>query len=348
MMVRIISMKKDGRSLDHVTLEYIRKTALERIDAGESVSAVMQGFNMCRTTAYKWLDARDVGGPDALNASIHPGPPCKLTDAQKQQVRKWICGKDPRQFGIDFGLWTRNIVQTLIRERMKITISLATVGKILAELNITPQKPLQRAYQRDPIAVAHWKTTAYPSIKLQAKREKGTIFFLDEAGFSTDDSRGRTWGMKGQTPVIVTDGRRQRVNAISAVSPTGGFWSQVYDGKLSSALFVEFLTDFCRSQPGILHLIIDSLPAHKSKLVQEFLDKNKEHLRLHFLPTYAPDLNPDELVWHYMKSRGTTKRPLKFKESLKKRVISDLKSIKRNKALVKSLFLAKSVDYTAA
>jgi len=341
-------MKKDGRSHDHKTLEFIRKNALARIDAGESASAVIESFGFCRTTAYKWKNARAVGGDKALDSSLHPGPPCKLSDQQKQTVRKWICGKDPRQFGIDFGLWTRQIVQELIRERMNISVSLATVGKILADLDITPQKPLQRAYQRDPVAVARWKEKVYPRIKRQAKREKGTIFFLDEAGFSTDDSRGRTWGKKGQTPIILTDGRRQRVNAISAESPGGGFWYQVYQGKLSSTLFIDFLSDFCRSQPAILHLVIDSLPVHKSKLVQAFLKNNAQHLRLHYLPTYAPDLNPDEFVWHYMKSRGTTKRPLKIGESLKKRVVSDLKAIKKNTELVKSLFLAKSVDYTAA
>lgn len=319
-----------------------------RIEAGESVSAVMRSFGLCRTTGYKWLRDKAAGGESALDASRHPGAPCKLSDSQKQRVRKWICGKDPRQFGIDFGLWTRAIIQSLIREKMGIRISLATVGKILSDLDITPQKPLQRAYQRDPKAVERWKAEEYPAIKMQAKREKAAIFFLDEAGFSTDDSNGRTWGEKGVTPVVTTDGRRQRVNAISAVSPEGGFWYQVYQGKLSADMFVEFLTDFCGSHKGILHLVIDSLPVHKSKLVQHFLEQNAKHLRLHYLPTYAPDLNPDEFVWHYMKARGTTKRPLKFGESLKVRVKSDLKAIKRDRELIKSLFAAESVAYTAA
>lgn len=132
-------MKHDGRSLDHKTLEYIRKTALDRIDAGEPVAVVMKSFKLCRTTGYKWIKARDMGGTEALKARVHPGPPCKLSAAQKQTVRKWICGKDPRQFGIDFGLWTRRIVQELIKSRSNLSVSLATVGKVLAELEITPQ-----------------------------------------------------------------------------------------------------------------------------------------------------------------------------------------------------------------
>ena len=341
-------MKIDGRSLDHQTLEFIRKNAVSRIESGESVSSVMSGLGFCRTTGYKWLRVKAAGGTAALDASAHPGSPSKLTAAQKQTVRKWICGKDPRQYGIDFGLWTRTIIRSLIQEKMGVTVSVGTVGKILGELGITPQKPLQRAYQRDPVAVERWKTEVYPAIKRQAKRENGSIFFLDEAGFSTDDSRGTTWGKKGETPIVMTDGRRQRVNAISAVSPEGGFWYQVYQGKLSSALFIEFLADFCRSHAGVLHLVIDSLPVHKSKLVQHFIGINAKHLRLHYLPTYSPDLNPDELVWNYMKSRGTTKRPLRFGESLKARVVTDLKAIKRNKKLVRNLFLAKPVAYTAA
>ena len=341
-------MKTDGRIHSHENLEFIRKNAVTRILAGESVATVMDSFGMHRTSAYPWLRREKKLGLQSLKSTKSLGPQRLLTDKQCSQVRSWICGKDPRQYGIDFGLWTRAIVKWLILDRFGIEISISSVGVLLANLNITPQKPLQRAYQRDPVAITEWKTKVYPSIKRACKRTGGSIFFLDEAGFSTDDTKGRTWSERGKTPIVTVDGRRQRINVISAVSANGSFWSKVYNGKLDSDLFINFLVDLLKRQKGPIYLILDSLPLHKSKAVMDFVETNSHVIQLHFLPTYAPELNPDELVWNYMKGRGTVKRPLRHKESLKHRVTSDLRAIQRNKKLVRSFFQAADVFYAAA
>lgn len=341
-------MRQDGRTISHETLEFIRFNSVKRILNGESVVAVMEGYGLTRTAAYPWLRKAKRDGIESLRSRKSTGPKPLLTEKQCAQVRSWVCGKDPRQFSIDFGLWTRQIVRKLIKDHFYIDISITSVGVLLAKLNITPQKPLQRAYQRDPAAIANWKAIEFPRIKATAKRQKGQIFFLDEAGFSTDDTYGRTWGQRGKTPIVQVDGKRQRVNAISAVAPNGAFWHNVYYGKLNSDMFIEFLTDLAKRHPGHIHLVLDSLPLHKSAAVQNFVSLNQDHLTLHFLPTYAPELNPDELVWHYMKSRGTVKRPLAIQESLKDRVVSDLRALKKNKKLLISFFNESNVRYAAA
>lgn len=219
-------MKTDGRVHSHENLEFIRKNAVARIFGGESVAKVMDSFGLHRTSAYPWLRRAKKRGPDSLNSTKSNGPKKLLSDSQRIQVRRYICGKDPRQYGIDFGLWTRAIVRELILDRFGIEISISSVGVLLAELNITPQKPLQRAYQRDLKAIAEWKSKVYPGIKAACKKAKGVIFFIDEAGFTTDDTKGKTWAERGKTPIVTVDGRRQRVNAISAVSANGAFWSK--------------------------------------------------------------------------------------------------------------------------
>ena len=163
-------------------------------------------------------------GEKALASRKAPGPTPKLTPRQKQQVLRWINGKDPRQYGFDFGLWTRKIVQLLVRERFGIALSVTAVGRMLAELEITPQKPLRRAYERDPVAIAKWMEEDYPRLWARARRRGAKIFFLDEAGIRSDSVLGRTWAPKGQTPEVPTSGRRQAVNAISAVNARGEFW----------------------------------------------------------------------------------------------------------------------------
>ncbi len=111
----------------------------------------------------------------------------------------WVNGKNPRQHGFDFGLWTRQVVRELIEKKFAARLSLASVGTLLARLGLSPQKPLQHAYQRDPLAVTQWEKQTYPAIVTHAKREKAEIYFWDASGFRADAVQGRTWAVKGVT-----------------------------------------------------------------------------------------------------------------------------------------------------
>src|ERR1039457_4015908 len=136
----------DGRTLDHKALEHLRILAVKRvIEGGEAPSEVMRSLGLCRTTIYPWLRKFEDHGWDALVEQIAQGPEPKLREKQRQKVKRWILGKDPRQYGFDFGLWSRRIVQTLIEEKFGIKVGLTAVGRMLASLDITPQKPLRRA-----------------------------------------------------------------------------------------------------------------------------------------------------------------------------------------------------------
>lgn len=339
--------RHDGRKLDHATLESYRTLAVRRVvEDGEAPSEVMRSLGLCRTTIYRWLRAHRKGGLVALRSRKAAGPEPKLTAGQRGQVRGWIVGKDPRQYGFDFGLWTRRIVAQMLVEKFGVALSLVAVGRLLAGLDITPQKPLRRAYERDPAAIDAWVKVEYPRLRKRAREAGATIFFLDEAGFSSEPGLGRTYGLKGQTPVVKTTGQRQKINAISAVSARGEFWSQVYSGMLNAGRFVEFLKDFRRGGRGKIFLVVDGHPSHRAKVVAEYVAATKGGLELHFLPPYAPDLNPDEFVWQHAKTNGTAKKPLKQNESLKERVIKDLAAIKAKPKLVRTFFRAPSVAYT--
>jgi transposase len=338
--------KIDGRALNHKALEHIRMLAVRRVvEDGEAPSEVMNSLGLCRTSIYPWLRKYEDQGMEALVEKIAQGPEPKLTEKQRQQVKRWILGKDPRQYGFDFGLWTRRIVQALIQEKLGIELGLTAVGRLLAGLDITPQKPLRRAYERDPEAVDFWVKETYPKLKKRAKRLGAKIFFLDEAGFQSDPPLGRTYGLKGKTPVVKTSGQRQSLNVISAVNARGEFWAATYTGKLDAEAFLAFLENFMQGRTGKVFLVVDGHPAHKAKLVKGYVQKLQGRLELHFLPPYAPDLNPDEFVWSHMKQNGVSKKPLKQNESLQKRVEKDLNALKQNRALVRSFFCAESVAY---
>jgi transposase len=222
---------------------------------------------------------------------------------------------------------------------------LTSVGRLLAELGITPQKPLRRAYERNPEAIERWQRTDYPQLRQRAKERGADIFFLDEAGIRSDTPLGRTWAPKGQTPIVQTSGQRQSINAISAVNSQGAFWYAIYSGGLNASRFVEFLGSFLRHRRRPAFLVVDGHPSHRAKMVSQFVQEKKGRIELHFLPGYAPDLNPDEFVWNYLRGKGTSKKPLLKNESLRKRVETDLAAIKALPSLVRSFFRAPSVAY---
>ena len=114
-------MKRDGRLLDHRTLEAIRLMAVERGRDGERPSSVVASYGFNRTTIYRWLSAaaRPGVGLRALHARPATGRPRSLTPHQEQQVFRWINGHDPRQYGLDFGLWTRSVVAELIERQIR-------------------------------------------------------------------------------------------------------------------------------------------------------------------------------------------------------------------------------------
>jgi transposase len=340
-------MKRDGRTLDHKTLEEIRRMAVQRVWEGEKPSAVIASYGFSRQIIYKWLrEAKGKGrGLRALRSRKGTGRPRTLTSKQEQQLFRWINGKDPRQHGFDFGLWTRLVVRKLIADKFGASLGVTAVGKLLAKLGLTPQKPLKRAYERDPAAIEAWKNDTYPSIARQAKKRGAEIYFWDESGFRADVVQGTTWGVQGQTPIVAVPGQRQSVSAASAVNARGGFWFATYKGGMSAELFIEMLKALMLRRKKPLYLILDSLPAHKAKIVREYVASTKGRLELHFLPGYAPELNPDELVWNHMKRTGTAKSPLAKGESLHDRIDVELLEIQRNPRLIRSFFRADSVSY---
>ena len=340
-------MKRDGRKFDHQTLEAIRRMAVERVREGEAASSVIAAYGFSRTTIYKWLAAASTPGlgMKALRSRPATGRPRTLSPRQERQVFRWINGRDPRQYGLDFGLWTRSVVADLIERKFAIRLGVTAVGGLLAKLGLTPQKPLQRAYQRDPEAIEKWQRETFPAIARQAKASGGEVYFWDESGFRADTVHGKTWGVKGQTPVVERPGQRQSISAASAVNAKGAFWSCTYQGGLNAELFVTLLRRLMRNRTKPVHLVVDGLPAHKTLLVKAYVASTSGLLTLHVLPDYAPELNPDELVWSHMKRTGVARKPLRKGEKLRDKIEAQLAAIRRTPRLIRTFFQAPSVAY---
>jgi len=159
-----------------------------------------------------------------------------------------------------------------------------------------------------------------------------------------DDKDSRAGRRAGQPCALATyRWANEGISAASAVSAKGAFWFATYAGGLNGTLFVTLLRRMMRGRRKPLHLIVDGLPAHKTRAVRDYVDELRGKLTLHFLPGYAPDLNPDELVWSYAKRTGHSRRPLRAGERLADLVHTQLADIARRPALVRSFFRHPSV-----
>ena len=322
--------------------------AVQRYNEGESPTRIAESYGVTNVSVHRWVKKAREEGMDSLAPIPKSGRPAKLTAEEEQEVYRWVVGGDPRQLGLDFGLWTRKIIAEQIEVRLSIKMSITAVGDLLHRLGLSPQKPLRRAYERDEVAIKEWVEKTYPKIKKAAKRKGAEIFWLDEAGVRSDDPLQRTWGKIGQTPVVPTSSKRQSMNIITAISNSGGFWYMAYSGRFNADKFIECLKDFMKWRRRPVVMIMDGHPVHKAQKVRDYVASLNGKITIELLPPYAPEHNPDEYVFHYMKKQGVTKKPLKKDESLKSRVLSDLKSIKNNKKLIKSFFKAGPVTFAAA
>jgi transposase len=256
-----------------------------------------------------------------------------------------VVGNDPRQLRFPFALWTRDMVRELIRREFQVQLSAVSVGRLLRQLGLSPQRPLHRAYEQDPKRVARWKAQEYPQIRAQATKARARIYFADEAGIRSDDHAGTTWAPVGQTPVVATTGARHQVNLISAVTPGGVLRFATINGKLDASKFIDFCRRLLGDTAGPVFLIIDRHPVHRSRAVNEFAASTKGRLQLFFLPPYSPELNPDEWVWKNVKHDRVGRAGIDSQEDLKGKALAALRRLQKLPRIVRGFFRDPNLRY---
>ncbi|CAK0762065.1 hypothetical protein CCP3SC5AM1_3040001 [Gammaproteobacteria bacterium] len=142
-------------------------------------------------------------------------------------MHRLICVFTPLDFEFGTVLWTTEIIRELIEKEFSIFMSRSAVGRLLHRLNLTAQRPMRRAMERDSVAVDNWINKEFPKIKELAEKEGATIYFIDEAGIRTDYHAGTTWSLEGLTPVIPATGGRYRINIIAAITSEGELHFQI-------------------------------------------------------------------------------------------------------------------------
>lgn len=339
--------KNDARRLDHKTLTELRKRGVSSVQEGQSPEIVAKALSINRVTIYGWLARYRNGGWGALDARKRGGRPPKLDAKAMQWIYQTVIMKNPLQMKFTFALWTSKMIGQLIYKRFGVKLSKASVCRLLAQLGLTPQRPIWRAYQQKPEEVQRWLNEEYPKIKKMAHRIKAQIFFGDEAGVRSDHHAGTTWGVKGKTPIVSSTGARFGLNMISAVSAQGEFRFMVVKGRIGALQFIDFIKRLIHGSQRMVFLIVDGHPAHKARSVAKFIENIKDRFRLFFLPSYSPELNPDERVWNDLKNNAIGQQVITAPEQLHGAVISHLRFIQKSPDRVRSYFNNETTKYAA-
>jgi len=336
--------RRDARSLDHATLEEMRRLAVKRVLEGERHAAVAATLQVNAGTVAKWMMTYRRAGEAGLAARKAPGPKSKLSQRQQDRLRRIIIEKDPRQLQFPYALWTLPIVAELITRLFGVVLHETTVSRMLRRMGLTPQRPTRRAFQRDEEECRRWAKEEFPAIVRQMKRRQSALLFGDETGVHEDGPIDRTWGLRGQRPVVNVTGQRRRVNVISAISPRGRLWFRCFKGNLNAQRFITFLKDLLRDVRGMVDLILDRHPAHVAAATRRFIEEHRSRLRVHFLPGYAPNMNPDEHVWAHLKSMFR-KEPIISGERIDDAVEASMEQIQSDRSLVRRFFNHPEVAY---
>jgi len=340
--------KTDGRKLDHKTLEALRIRTVSQVQAGASPEVQAKALGLRRSTIYSWLAMYRAGGWDALKAKPLLGRPQKITGMQLEWLYKTVVGSSPLQHRFEFALWTRQMIRILLWEQFRLRLSLSSVGRLLAQLGLTCQRPLFRASEQDELKVRRWREHDYPLIRSLAREAQAQTVFLDESNIRSDYHSGTTWAKRGETPVVRSTAKRDKVNMISAISPKGEMRFMVFEGKLDAPQFIEFLKRLIAGAARPVFLIVDGHPVHKSRAVKAWLkdaNADQDRIRLFFLPPYSPELNPDELVWNHVKNHGVGRAAYSPGKHLRRLVYQRLFSLQRRPAIVRSFFQHPETQY---
>ena len=295
----------DARSLSPDAQEALRRRVVQAVRGGLSQTEAARVFQVARPTVNRWMRVSATASLRALRAKPRGRPlGTQVAAADAARVVRVILGRCPDQLRLPFTLWTREAVQRLLQRDFGVAVSVWTVGRYLNDWGLTPQKPLTRAYEQNPEAVRQWLDEDYPAIRREALAIGAEIHWGDEMGFRSDYHAGRTYGRRGQTPVVPATGQRFRANVISSLTNRGRLAFMVFREGFTTAVFLRFLRRLIRLVRRPVFLVVDSHPVHRARGVTRWVTAHAGEIRLIFLPGYSPDLNPDEFLNHDVKANA--------------------------------------------
>jgi transposase len=342
--------KTDARTLPLSVLNERRRRAVKLRERGVTLREVAAQCELSVPTVMAAHRAYVSGGWPAVNVKPRgrkPGDGRQLSAQEEATIRRLICDKTPDQLKLGFALWNRQAVSQLVEAELGLKLPIRTMGHYLKRWGFTPQKPIKKAYEQRPAEVKRWLDESYPQIAARAKEEGAEIHWGDETGLRSDDVRGRGYAPKGKTPVVHVNNRREGLSVISTVTNQGKVRWKVFEGAMHADLLTDFFKRLIKDADRKVFVILDNLKVHHARKVKDWLADHDEEIEVFYLPSYSPELNPDECLNADLKDAVTRRAPARNKKQLKDAAISHLRKLQKSPARIRKYFQHKPVRYAA-
>ena len=327
---------------------HLRKQAIRLIKAGKTQQEIADNFGVHLNTVGSWWRSYQKEGKKALHVNkrgLKSGQGRVLTAEQEKEIQKMIIDKTPDQLKLPFVLWDRKAVKELIQSQYGVNVAIRTIGDYLLRWNFSPQRPVKRAYEQQPKTVRRWLDEVYPEIQIKAKQEDAEIHWGDETGFRNDHHYGRGYSPRGKTPVVHLSAKRVSTNMISSITNQGKVRFMIYSKSMNAQVLIKFLKRLIKSSDRKIFLILDNLKVHHAILVREWLEGKEDEIEIFFLPSYSPELNPDEYLNNDIKQGIHSKTLFRDEKSLKKGVLSHMRMLQKMPKRVKNYFKHPKIAY---
>ena len=328
----------------------LRKTIIRMVKDGKQGKEIANilGVSEGHVSNVKKLYAK--GGAKALQPQKRGRPAGKnsiLTPEQEAVIQKIIVDKHPEQLRFKECMWTRNNIRKLIKDKFGIDINLSTLGYYLARWGFTVQRPVKRAYKQDAKKIDDWLNIEFPGITDRAEQEHAEIFFGDETNIQNTANYARGYAPKGQTPIVEKEAQKLKIQMLSAISKRGKLRFVLYKDSMNAEKLIDFMTRLVKDSKKKVFLILDNLRVHHAKIVMEWLDEHKKEIELFYLPPYAPEYNPDELLNSDVKRNAGAKQSPRSQKELEDNVQERLAYLSKTPSHVAAFFQAPLTKYAA-
>lgn len=346
--------KQDARKLEPAAQYELRKQVIRAWGRGRNRVQISEEVGLSYVAVcniikrYRESEGQGIRSLAPARRGRRVGEDRALTDEQETHIQRLICEKRPEQLKMVFALWSRAAVMQLIERECGIKLSVRGVGNYLKRWGFTPQKPIKKAYEQRPEAVQEWLDEQYPAIERRAKSEDAEIHWGDETAVVNTDVRGRSYAPAGQTPVtFAVGGTRQKLSMIATVTNQGKTRWMIIDESFNSDKLIEFLQALIQDAGKKVFLILDNLRVHHSKPVKAWVAEHKDKIELFYLPSYSPELNPEERLNADLKQSLYSKVPVRTKAKLKAATTEHMQALEKSPERVKKYFQDPRVKYAA-
>ena len=342
--------KIDLRKMSPAEQEVVRKQALRLRKQKKTQEEIADALGISLSSVGRWCKAFKEHGAAATRSGKRGrkhGEKRHLSPEQEREIQHCLVDKQPDQFKLTFALWTRQAVCELIHHKYGFRMPIRTVGEYLKRWGFTPQKPLKRAYEQRPEDVGRWLTEEYPIIARRAKDEGAEIHWGDETGLRSDSQHGRSYSPKGRTPAINIPARRTSVNMISSVNNQGKLRFMLFNGAMNAQKLIKFMKRLCTDAGRKVFLILDNLRVHHAKVVRAWLEEHRDEIEVFYLPSYSPELNPDEYLNNDLKAAVHSLPPVRDQRKFERVVLGRMRMLQKSPSRIANYFKHRSVAYAA-